>query len=170
MSYHQVMGLDYEPNPFQVEHATLRARFLALQRLVHPDRWAAKSPIKGDIAARVSEAVNTINSHLSNPFLRAAYILEREGITDNPESILDNPAVVMEVMEVREALEEAQTEEEVEEIRVQNKANMNDVQEELSEFVAAKAWDRVSEAAIRLKYLQGIEQAARAWPNRAHDH
>lgn len=46
MSYHQIMGFDYEPNPFQVDHATLRARFLAIQRLVHPDRWAAKSPVR----------------------------------------------------------------------------------------------------------------------------
>jgi len=164
------MGLDYDPNPFQVDHATLRARFLAIQRLVHPDRWATKSPTKGDIAARVSETVNSINSHLSDPFLRATYILEREGVASDAESILDDPAVVMDVMEVREALEEAQSEEEVEEIRLQNKENMNAVQGELSGFVAAKAWDQVSEAATRLKYLQSIEQAARAWPNQPHDH
>lgn len=75
---------------------------------------------KGDIAARVSETVNTINSLLSNPVSRTAYILEQEGVTNDPESILDDPTVVMEVMEAREALEEAQSEEEVEEIRAEN--------------------------------------------------
>ena len=39
---------------------------------------------------------------------------------NDPESILDDPTVVMEVMEAREALEEAQSEEEVEEIRAEN--------------------------------------------------
>lgn len=69
----------------------------------------------------MSETVNTINSHLSDPFLRAAYILTREGVASDSESILDDPTVVMEVMEAREALEEAQTEEEVEDIRSQNR-------------------------------------------------
>ncbi|KAH8100721.1 hypothetical protein BXZ70DRAFT_1008209 [Cristinia sonorae] len=170
MSYHEVMGFNYQPNPFQLDHSTLRARFLALQRLVHPDRWAVKSPTSGEIAARVSEAVNTINSHLSNPFLRTAYILQREGVASESESILDDPDVVMEVMEVREALEEAESEEEVERIRLQNQERLKAVEAELSQLVAAKAWDSVATAATRLKYLQGIEQAARAWPHSVHDH
>ncbi|TCD71528.1 hypothetical protein EIP91_008909 [Steccherinum ochraceum] len=164
------MGLDYEPNPFEVDHATLRARFLALQRLVHPDRWAAKSPVKGDIAARVSETVNTINSHLSNPVSRTLYILEQEGVTGDTESILDDPTIVMEVMEARESLEEAQTEEEVETIRLENKEKFDEAQRELSGLIASKAWNDAAAAATRLKYLQSIEHAARAWPERLFDH
>ena len=43
-------------------------------------------------------------------------------------------------------------------------------EKELSDLVAAKDWHEVATVATRLKYLQGIEQAARAWPNTPFDH
>ena len=41
---------------------------------------------------------------------------------------------------------------------------------ELSSAIAAKDWDTVKSKTVKLKYLQGINAAAEAWPNRVHDH
>lgn len=41
---------------------------------------------------------------------------------------------------------------------------------ELSAAVASKDWDSAKRTTIKLKYLQGINAAAEAWPNRVHDH
>ena len=43
-------------------------------------------------------------------------------------------------------------------------------EQDLSVSVAAKDWSEVTSVATRLKYLQGIEQAARVWPNPLFDH
>lgn len=42
--------------------------------------------------------------------------------------------------------------------------------QEIEKLVADKDWPGLRTAAIRLKYLQGIESAAAAWPASAHDH
>jgi len=45
ISYHDRMGLPYEPNPFVVDAALLKRRFLEAQRISHPDAWATKSEV-----------------------------------------------------------------------------------------------------------------------------
>ena len=37
--------------------------------------------------------------------------------------------------------------------------------QEITDLVAQKDWPAVKAAAIKLKYLQGIEKAAEAWPH-----
>lgn len=47
---------------------------------------------------------------------------------------------------------------------------MDNVISNISDLVAAKDWAAVKEAATRLKYLRGIEDAAKAWPGSVFDH
>lgn len=69
----------------------------------------------------MSETVNVINHSLSDAVQRTSYILEREGVSVDSESVLTDPEVVMEIMSAREAIEEAESEQEVEEIRAANR-------------------------------------------------
>ena len=41
---------------------------------------------------------------------------------------------------------------------------------EIETLVGQKDWLAAQTAAVKLKYLKGIETAAAAWPERAHDH
>lgn len=43
--YHELLGLPYDPNPFIVDTALLKRRFLDAQRICHPDAWATKSEV-----------------------------------------------------------------------------------------------------------------------------
>jgi molecular chaperone HscB len=45
ISYHDLLGLTYEPNPFIVDRAILKRRFLEAQRISHPDAWATKGEV-----------------------------------------------------------------------------------------------------------------------------
>lgn len=47
---------------------------------------------------------------------------------------------------------------------------MGNLEDEISALVAAKDWMAAKDAAIKLKYFQGIDLAAKVWPNTAHDH
>ena len=42
--------------------------------------------------------------------------------------------------------------------------------EEIEQLAGLKDWGELRVAAVKLKYLQGIESAAAAWPAVAHDH
>lgn len=45
MSYHEMLGASYHPNPFVIEPARLKAKFRQVQSVVHPDRWVGKTKV-----------------------------------------------------------------------------------------------------------------------------
>ena len=68
------------------------------------------------MSSRINEALH----RLSNPLRRAEYILAREGFAGEESDKLDDMELLMEVMEARESLANAQSPEEVAEIRAEN--------------------------------------------------
>lgn len=79
---HEASGADYFellglPRGYDLDAAALRQRYLALSREIHPDRFS-----DGDAAAaaiRASARVNEALRVLSDPILRAEYLLELSG-------------------------------------------------------------------------------------------
>lgn len=139
MTYHEMLGAPYEPNPFAVDVQQLKNQFRAVQAVVHPDRWVSRPPVscitqvsvsqnlkdccykeQQAIAAAMSSRINEALHRLSNPLRRAEYILAREGFAGEESDKLDDMELLMEVMEARESLANAQSPEEVAEIRAEN--------------------------------------------------
>ncbi|KAI0756981.1 Co-chaperone Hsc20 [Daedaleopsis nitida] len=169
MTLHEMLGVSYEPNPFIVDVAALKNQFRAVQAVVHPDRWVAKPQDQQAVAAAMSSRVNEALHRLSSPLRRAEYILAQEGLAGEETDKLDDMELLMEVMEAREGLANAQSADEVGEIRAENDARIQETIQEIEESVGAKNWEKLRIAAVRLKYLQGIESAAAAWPDVVHD-
>ena len=95
--------------------------------------------------------------------------------------------MLMEILESREALEEAQAQSDVDSIREENAgahrlrypvipvfmqwiARVVAVVSEIEEHIGARNWEAAHKAAVKLKYLEGIEQAAKSWPSAPFDH
>ncbi|KAI0365256.1 Co-chaperone Hsc20 [Pilatotrama ljubarskyi] len=170
MTYHEMLGTSYEPNPFVVDVQQLKRQFRAVQAVVHPDRWVSRPPEQQAIAAAMSSRINEALHRLSDPLRRAEYILAREGYAGEETDKTDDMELLMDIMEAREGLANAQSAEEVAEIRAENDAKIQETLAEIEKLVAAKNWPALRTAAVKLKYLQGIESAAAAWPAVAHDH
>ena len=68
----------------------------------------------------MSGIVNRAYGTLTNPYTRAEYILQLQGVTIGESDNVDDTALIMEVMESREELDNAETREEVERIRQDN--------------------------------------------------
>lgn len=65
-------------------------------------------------AANLSSLVNHAFKTLQNPVLRAEYILREQGIDlSESEQTLEDPELLLQIMESREALDEATSQEEV---------------------------------------------------------
>jgi molecular chaperone HscB len=45
VTYHELFGLPYEPNPFAVDLVALKQRFRQAQAVCHPDTWTSKGPV-----------------------------------------------------------------------------------------------------------------------------
>jgi molecular chaperone HscB len=81
------------------------------------------SLLQGDqvYAQQQSSLANKAYSTLKEPLSRANYMLELLGAPIHETESLNEPELLMEVMEARELLEEAQTEDEVQDLK-----NVND--------------------------------------------
>ncbi|KAI8995636.1 Co-chaperone Hsc20 [Trametes punicea] len=170
MTYHEMLGTPYEPNPFVVDVQQLKRQFRTVQAIVHPDRWVSRPPDQQAIAAAMSSRINEALHRLSDPLRRVEYILAREGYAGEESDKLDDMELLMEVMEAREGLANAQSSEEVVEIKAENDAKVRETIKEIEQLVAEKNWPALRTAAIKLRYLQGIDSAANAWPAIVHDH
>ena len=72
-----------------------------------------KTQAARDLSGLVNEAYNT----LLQPLSRIHYILSQHNLGVSETDQLDDPRLIMEVIEIREALEDASSESEVEEIK-----------------------------------------------------
>lgn len=73
----------------------------------------SKAQVARDLSGLVNEAYNT----LLQPVSRIRYILSQHSLDVTETDQLDDPHLIAEIIELREALEEASSESEVEEIR-----------------------------------------------------
>lgn len=92
---------------FSLNLKTLEDAYFAAQRLHHPDRWVGKPEAERVSAIRRSEMVNDAYETLKNPLRRAEHLLELQGLFPLVEDAVAPPALLMEIMELREQLEDA---------------------------------------------------------------
>lgn len=99
------------PERFEQDHAAIDARWKELQREAHPDRFAAQGAAAQRIAMQWSVRINEAYRRLKEPGKRAAYLCELRGAPIEAESNTAMPAqFLMEQMEWRESLDDAQGE------------------------------------------------------------
>ncbi|MGZ5179624.1 MAG: Fe-S protein assembly co-chaperone HscB [Ramlibacter sp.] len=102
------------PERFAQDRAAIDARWKELQREAHPDRFAAQGAAAQRIAMQWSVRINEAYRRLKDPLRRAAYLCDLRGAPIDAERNTAMPsAFLVEQMEWREALDEADSEAEV---------------------------------------------------------
>ena len=105
------------PDRFAQDSAIIDARWKELQGEVHPDKFAAQGPSAQRVAMQWSVRVNEAYQRLRNPLRRAAYLCEHRGAPINAESNTQMPGeFLIQQMAWREALEEANSEADLERV------------------------------------------------------
>lgn len=95
-----------------MDTSALEAAFKRLQKAVHPDFYGGASQQEQDASASASSALNVAYRTLRNPATRAQYLLQLRGmdaIGEGAGSRHVSPALLMQVMEARETVEDAST-------------------------------------------------------------
>jgi molecular chaperone HscB len=104
---------------FKQDREVLDARWKDLQRQAHPDKFSAQGAAAQRIAMQWSVRINEAYQRLKNPLKRAAYLCELHGALVNAENNTAMPgAFLMQQMEWREELDDAQTAEDLEKINL----------------------------------------------------
>ncbi|KAL6239358.1 hypothetical protein BDW75DRAFT_250864 [Aspergillus navahoensis] len=159
-------------SPFTIDLQALRREFLSLQNTLHPDKYPP-GPTKA-AAESLSAVINEAYRTLSDPLLRAQYILrEFHGIDVTAEDgsgagaqPLD-PELLMEVMDVQEAIEEVGGgQEAVEKIGAMKRENDERVRGCVGAL--AEAFDKgdvegARGECVRLKFWVSVAEGLREW-------
>lgn len=95
---------------FALDVSDLEQRWKAIQKQVHPDKFSMAGASAQRVAMQWSSRINEAYRRLKNPLSRATYLCELLGAPIQAESNTSMPGhFLMEQMELREQLEEAQS-------------------------------------------------------------
>jgi molecular chaperone HscB len=152
--------------PFHVDFRTLRKEFLQLQAQAHPDRHAGdRKPAAEALSSRINEAYKTLQS----PLLRAQYLLSLKGDTTHEDDAAklgdaeEDQELLMEVMQLREEIEEAEDEEEILRLREQNQDRMDESCRVLEKAFEGDDLATARREAVRLRYWVNVHDTIHAW-------
>lgn len=106
---------------------------------MHPDRYGQKSSTEQDFSRSNSTYLNVAYRTLKDPTLRAKYLLQLEGVGALDErSKTADPALLMEVMELREEVDESRKPEALIRLMRRNRKAIDAVREELARLYVEK--------------------------------
>jgi molecular chaperone HscB len=151
------------PVHFDTDVAELDRRYFALQRQLHPDRFASRAARERAVSQSQAVALNEAYEVLKDPLSRAEYMLKLNGVDVNPDgcNTVRDPTLLMEQMERREALAEADTSEAVEAIIADARGELDKDLRETAVAFAAHDLEKAEVAITRLKYLSKLLEEAR---------
>ncbi|KAF9181561.1 hypothetical protein BGZ50_005438 [Haplosporangium sp. Z 11] len=161
-NFYEVLGLGPDPT-FDIDVKDLRIKFFKIQQLIHPDSYSQNTNGDQVYAQQQSSLTNKAYATLKEPLSRANYMLNLLGDPIHETESLNEPELLMEVMEARELLEEAQTEEEVDDLKNANDARIKDAVGGLSRAFKEQDLERAKTLAIELQYWIRIQNVIRDW-------
>jgi molecular chaperone HscB len=145
---------------FAIDVKSVEQRFRDLSRETHPDRFANASASERRAAAERTVALNEAFRTIRDPMSRALTLLASAGRPIG-ETARAEPALLQEIMELREAIDEARSAgRSTEALVTKVYARIDEEEAKLREAFDGRAFppektllDRAYDATIRLKYL-----------------
>jgi molecular chaperone HscB len=148
---------------FDIDDERLEKQYLGFQRVLHPDRFAGKPAKERAMAEAQAVALNAAYETLDDPLKRATYLLRLKGVISEAaaDKTVNDPALLMEAMEKREALSEAESADAIEKLTVAAAGDAIQMLSEISKAFAADDLDAANRAVLRLRYLRKFLEEAR---------
>ncbi|MCF6282775.1 MAG: co-chaperone HscB [Candidatus Polarisedimenticolaceae bacterium] len=107
-NYFELFGL---PVAFEIDSQKISESYRALQKVVHPDKFASATEQERRIAMQQASFINEAQQTLKDPVARATYLLSLHGVELNLEKETTSDTMfLMEQLELRERLANVQSE------------------------------------------------------------
>ncbi|MEX2648928.1 MAG: Fe-S protein assembly co-chaperone HscB [Alphaproteobacteria bacterium] len=151
------------PTGFAVDAVALERAYVERQRRLHPDRFVTRAARERRLSAEQSAAVNEAYATLKQPLERARYLLRLAGraVAGEDGATIDDPAVLVEAMETREALAEADSTAAVGAVAARTAAAVAGCRDDLALAFAASDLDAAARLTTRLGYLTKLADEVR---------
>jgi len=151
------------PAALELDGAALDRAYFTAQRQWHPDRFVGRPPEERAKASTEAAGLNDAYRTLKDPLSRAVYLAGLKGIElPGDGKTIDDPDLLMEAMEAREALHEAATPEAVDALAAQARQDMQQALTGLGSLFLANDRAAIRKTLLRLRYLDKFAEEARA--------
>ncbi|MDH5747781.1 MAG: Fe-S protein assembly co-chaperone HscB [Rhodospirillales bacterium] len=149
---------------YDIDMAALDRAYFDLQRRLHPDRFATRTPRERALSQQQATSINEAYETLKDSLKRADYLVHLKGVKVFTEGCnqINDPVILMEAMELREELAETDAPEDVDRIA---KATQDDIEDcEIGMSLAFKGGDLEGACSLitRLKFLRKLADEVRA--------
>ncbi|WP_257295588.1 Fe-S protein assembly co-chaperone HscB [Endozoicomonas sp. YOMI1] len=153
------------PVSCQVDQQRLSSQYRALQRAVHPDRFAGGDERQQRLSIQYASHVNEAFNTLKQPLPRAIYLLKLAGRdVDMERNAIMDPGFLMEQMELREAVAEIKSiskpEQEVERLANQVDADIHRYLQQFEGFWVSGAEQDLDQAETVVRKMQFMVKLA----------
>lgn len=147
---------------FDIDPSQLEKNYFAAQRQVHPDRFVGATKQEKIYSAQHSAAINDAYQTLKDPITRAQELLKLAGfVQPNIEhQTLDDPELLMEVIELREALLEIETANDLMNFKYKIEKSVDENLAAISLAFQTKNYAEASKLLNRLRYLNKLRLEA----------
>ena len=151
------------PAALDLDAGVLDKAYFSGQRQWHPDRFVTKPSEERAKASTEAAALNDAYRTLKNPLDRAIYLAALKGV-DMPGDgkTIDDPDLLMEAMEAREELHDAETVQAVDGLAAKARADVDKALKGLGGLFLANDKPAIRKALLRLRYLDKFGEEARA--------
>jgi len=148
---------------FDVDVESLDQHYFDMQRHLHPDRFATRSAQEKSLSQQQATAINDAYETLKEPLKRADYLVHLLGVDVLPEgcNMVNDQVLLMETMEMREALAQAETPEQVSVFSDRAQADIKQCVEQLSTLFKDDDIEGACKLTTRLKYLTKLAEETR---------
>ena len=161
MKQPDVFGLLGLAPAFTLDEKALEAAYFKAQRLYHPDRFVGKPEAERAGALQKSVDTNEAYRTLKDPLSRAQSLLALHGIIVGTDTDTVKPAqsLLMETMEWREAIDEAETPESLSQQAAQLETHYTGCLTRIAALYGAGDWPAMAQEVLRFSYLIKARQA-----------
>ena len=151
------------PRAYVIDLGVLEKAYFQAQRQLHPDRFATRTAKEKALSQQQATALNDAYETLKDSLSRATYLAGLMGLNVLKEgcNALTDPVILMEAMEMREALAEAETEADVTQVTKRAQDEIADCEDEMKAAFAKGDLEALGTLLTRLKYLRKLADQTR---------
>ncbi len=153
-----VLGL---PPDFALDRATLESAYLAAQRQLHPDRFKDRAAREHLYAEQHAMQVNEAYTALRDPVRRGRHLLDILGHPTAQGETVQDPEILMETLQQREALADADSAAAVQDLAAANQAQQQQCEARIAAAFAAGDLAVAAREMLRLRYICRFADALR---------
>lgn len=149
------------PVAFEVDQTLLSARYLALQKSLHPDNFAHSSAQEQRLAMQKSAEINDALQILKDPIARVdSIIVLNTGVAQNLEEKSNRDmAFLMQQLEWREQLEQIENSQDFDELNAFTRhieQSEREILSEISTALSAQNWQQAQMLNDRLRFIKKL--------------